>query len=329
MAERERFNPDGLVLSADYARTMDGIVLPRIGACRTDAVIPGEGGRPLFTSRFDAPSPRGTALIVHGFTENADKYAELIGSLLENGFSVVAYDQRGHGRSWRAEGIDDLSLTHVDRFGEYVADLERVCAGVLARMPRPWVLFAHSMGGAVSALYLERHADTFAQAALCAPMIAPDRGGLPLGLSRLLCAGAKALGRGKKRMFVSRPYAGPEDFDTSCATCRERFEWYDALKAATPEFQNNGPTYGWTLEAINVTEKILAPGAVERIAVPVRVYTAEQDNSVLPDAQERFAARLKDGRRTVVKGARHEIFRSADAVLFPWWHGILEFYRGQ
>ena len=174
----ERFNPDGLALSADYARTMKEAVLPAIAARRTDRIIRGAGDRPLFTSRFDAGSFQGTAVIVHGFTENADKFSEIIHSLLESGFSVVAYDQRGHGRSWRWPGIDDLSLTHADRFEDYVEDLEQVVAQVLAGMPRPWVLFAHSMGGAVSALYLEKHPDTFARAALCAPMIAPDRGGL-------------------------------------------------------------------------------------------------------------------------------------------------------
>ena len=328
MAESGRFNPDGLVLSADYSRTMNEVVLPRIGARRRDAIVPGDGGRPLFTSRFDADSPRGTALIVHGFTENADKFAELIHSLLVNGFSVVAYDQRGHGRSWRAEGVNDLSLTHVDRFEEYVRDMEIVCGRVLADMPKPWVLFSHSMGGAVSALYLEKHPDTFARAAFCAPMIAPERGGLPLWAGKAICGGARALGMGKKRMFISKPYAGPEDFATSCAAGRERFDWYEALRTATPEFRNNGPSYGWTMESLNVTAKILAPGAVERIACPVRVYTAALDNTVRADAQTAFADRLRSGRREVVEGAKHEIYRSADEVLFPWWRGVLEFFAG-
>ena len=321
----ERFNADGLVRSEGYARTMAEAVLPRLRACRTDGTIPGADGRPLFVSRFDAASPRGTVVIVHGFTECADKFAEIIHSLLSNGLSVLAYDQRGHGRSWRAEGLGDLSLTHVDRFGEYVGDLEQVVARALAGMPRPWTLFAHSMGGAVSALFLESHADVFARAVLCAPMIAPNLAGIPAALGKVICAVPKALGRGRKRMFASRPYAGPEDFDTSCATGRARFDWFDALKAATPEFQNNGPTYGWTLEAINVTAKILAPGAVERIAAAVRVYTAEDDGSVLPGPQARFAERLRDGRRALVKGSRHEIYRSGDDVLFPWWHEVLRF----
>ncbi len=238
------FNADGLVRSDHYAGTMNDVVLPWLAGRRTDATVAGEGGVPLFCSRFDAEEPRGTVLIVHGFTENTEKYDELIHSLLRSGYSVVAYDQRGHGRSWRDPAISDISLTHVNRFGEYVADLKAVCDGVLAAMPKPWLLFAHSMGGAVSSLFMEQYPGVFAKAALCAPMIAPNLGGLPPAAVKLLCGTLGLLGRDKKRVFASTPYAGREDFATSCATGRERFDWYEALRARTPEFRNNGPTFG-------------------------------------------------------------------------------------
>ena len=278
------FNADGLVRSDHYAGTMNDVVLPWLAGRRTDATVAGEGGVPLFCSRFDAEKPRGTVLIVHGFTENAEKYDELIHSLLRSGYSVVAYDQRGHGRSWRDPAISDISLTHVNRFGDYVADLKAVCDGVLAAMPKPWLLFAHSMGGAVSSLFMEQYPGVFAKAALCAPMIAPNLGGLPPAAVKLLCGTLGLLGRDKKRVFASTPYVGREDFATSCATGRERFDWYEALRARTPEFQNNGPTFGWTLEAIGASKAVLAPGAVERISIPVRLFTAQNDSSVMPDA---------------------------------------------
>ena len=320
------FNADGLVRSDHYAGTMNDVVLPWLAGRRTDATVAGEGGVPLFCSRFDAEEPRGTVLIVHGFTENAEKYDELIHSLLRSGYSVVAYDQRGHGRSWRDPAISDISLTHVNRFGEYVADLKAVCDGVLAAMPKPWLLFAHSMGGAVSSLFMEQYPGVFAKAALCAPMIAPNLGGLPPAAVKLLCGTLGLLGRDKKRVFASTPYAGREDFATSCATGRERFDWYEALRARTPEFRNNGPTFGWTLEAIGASKAVLAPGAVERIGIPVRLFTAQNDSSVMPDAQKAFAARLGNGVRTLVPGSKHEIYRSTDDVLFPWWRGILGFF---
>ena len=157
-------------------------------------------------------------------------------------------------------------------------------------------------------------------------MIAPNLGGLPPAAVKLLCGTLGLLGREKKRVFASTPYAGREDFATSCATGRERFDWYEALRARTPEFQNNGPTFGWTLEAIGASKAVLAPGAVERIGIPVQLFTAQNDSSVMPDAQKAFAARLGNGARALVPGSKHEIYRSTDDVLFPWWRGILGFF---
>ena len=315
----------GWVRSEHYQETMDKIVLPFLKARRKDETVPGFDGKPLSCSVFTADQPRGTAMVLHGFTECAEKFSEIIHAFLRAGYSVVCYDQRGHGHSWRDEGVKDLSLTHVHSFQDYVRDLETVWEKLMKEMPRPHFLLAHSMGGAVAAFFLEQHPEIFAKAVLCSPMIAPDLGGMPPLAVRLLCRAAQAVGQGKKRVFISRPYAGPEDFATSCATGPERFAWFDAIKAATPAYQNNGPTYTWTLQSVGVTRKLLRPGAVEKIACPVRIYAAEEDHSVLSGPQEAFIRRVKRGSRVVIKGSRHEIYRSGDAVVFPWWEDVLKF----
>ena len=323
------FNEDGLICSGHYAETMESRVLPFLASRQRDEIVSGDGGKPLFCSVFTAEKPVGTVLVLHGFTENAFKYSEIIYSLLQNGFSVVAYDQRGHGRSWRKESLGDLSLTHVDRFDEYVKDLEAVCGAVLSSMPKPWAAFAHSMGGAVLGLFLEGHPGVFSRAALSAPMIAPSLKGVPRFAAKAICRAPIKAGKGEERMFFSKPYHGPEDFATSCAAGRERFDWYDGVKAARKEFQNNGPSYAWTMESINVTRLLLAPGAVEKIACPVRLYTADRDFSVLPEPQKKFIERVRRGTRVFVPGSRHEIYRSGDDVLFPWWHDVLRFLKGE
>jgi len=321
------FNEEGLVLSENYARTMEEKVTPRLRERCVSLQVKGAGDKPLAVFRYDAEAPRGTVTVLHGFTECAEKFSEVIYGLLQAGYSVLAYDQRGHGASWRDERIRDMSLTHVDRFQDYVEDLDAVRAQALEGMPKPWYLFAHSMGGAVSCCYLEDHPGVFEKAALCAPMIAPQRGGMPLAVGKLLGVGAKALGKGRERVFISRPWAGPEEFETSCATGRERFDWYDALRVRTERYHNNGPTYSWTLEAFRVTERLLAPGRPESVRVPVMIWAAEDDNQVLPEPQEEMASRMPLGQRKVVAGAKHEIYRSPDAVLFPWWKEVLAFYE--
>ena len=321
-----RLNGDGLVLADRYAETMRDLVLPSLQKQRKELTIRGYEGKPLAVSRFDAENQKGTVTIVHGFTSTEGKYSELVFSLLQNGWSVLIYDQRGHGRSWRDERISDPSLVNVDHFEDYVRDLEIVCEQVLAGMPKPYMLFSHSMGGAVCALFLESHGDVFEKAVFCAPMIAANRGGMPLPAVMALCRIQGLLGRGRQRLFLSKTYSGPEAFETSGASGKERFDWYNELRDRTPEYHTNGPTYHWTLEAMNATAKLLKPGAVERIAIPVRVYSAERDGSVRQEEQQMFAERLKNGTRKVIAGAKHEIYRSPDVVLFPWWHEILEFY---
>ena len=162
----ELFNEDYLVQDASYSKVMNETVLPWLQEKERASVVSGFEGRPLYCVSYSAEKPAATVLIVHGFTENAFKYAELIWSLLHLGFSVIAYDQRGHGRSWRAEGLPTPSVTHVDRFSDYVSDLKCVCDTFLPQATAPFFLFAHSMGGAVASLFMEHYPGVFSAAVL-------------------------------------------------------------------------------------------------------------------------------------------------------------------
>ena len=80
---------------------------------------------------------------------------------------------------------------------------------------------------------------------------------------------------------------------------------------------------------MNVTKKILKKSAPESIQIPVRIYSAELDNTVLIDPQKEAASRIPKGEFIPVKAAKHEIYRSTDAALFPWWHEVLAFLEGK
>ncbi len=323
------FNSEFLIQAPDYSRVMNDTVLPWLSARGCETSVLSADGHPLFCVSYEADNPVGTVVIVHGFTENAYKYAELIWSLLHLGFSVLAYDQRGHGRSWRADGIPDISVTHVDHFSDYVEDLKTVCNAYKDKLPSPWFLFAHSMGGAVASLYLEQEQHCISAAVFSSPMIAPSVRPFPSFLAALLSSAGSLLGKGKHPPFFMKPYSGPEDFSTSCATDPERFAWYDAVKASVPVFRNSVPSYRWSGEAVRVTRQILAPGAPEKICCPILLFSADIDFSVCREPQEAFIRRLPEGRFIPVPEARHEIFRSVNKVLFPWWHQVILFLKQQ
>ncbi len=323
----ECISPDFLVMSPDYSGTMSSVVLPFLRDREKQATLTAPDGTALYCVTYCADHPAGSVLVLHGFTENAFKYSEIIYSLVRSGFSVVAYDQRGHGRSGRSPCISDSSVTHVEHFDDYVSDLKMVVDRLLAPMPEPHMIFAHSMGGAVAALFLEKYPDVFRAALLCAPMIAPSTRGFSVPAARAVCLAAKLAGRGKRHPFFMKPWSGPEDFSTSCATDPARFAWYDEIKTSREEFRNSIPTYNWTLESLGVTGRILAPGAPEKITCPVLLCSADKDYSVMPEPQKSFIGRVPHGKQIFVRNSRHEIFRSVNDVFFPWWHQVLEFFR--
>ncbi|MDQ6638440.1 MAG: lysophospholipase, partial [Pseudomonadota bacterium] len=99
--------------------------------------------------RRDWPSAgaRGTIVIVHGLGEHIGRYGHVAARLNASGWSVVGYDQRGHGASpgerGRIAAEDDL-----------LADLAAVVDEVRAETGGPLVLLGHSLGGLVVARFV-------------------------------------------------------------------------------------------------------------------------------------------------------------------------------
>jgi len=92
--------------------------------------------------------PRALVLLVHGLGEHAGRYAHVAHQLLEWGFAVRAYDQRGHGESGGARGVLPSDGALLKDLAEIVDDTRRHSLrpeGVAA--PLPLILFGHSLGG--------------------------------------------------------------------------------------------------------------------------------------------------------------------------------------
>jgi non-heme chloroperoxidase len=100
-------------------------------------------GARLFYRDWGAGRP---VVFVHGMLLSGEMWQRQMLHLAENGFRVVAYDRRGHGRS------DDPGTGY--EFDTLADDL----AGLLDRLDLTGVtLVAHSMGGGEVARYLTNH----------------------------------------------------------------------------------------------------------------------------------------------------------------------------
>ncbi|MBP5231754.1 MAG: alpha/beta hydrolase, partial [Clostridia bacterium] len=315
---------------SDYAERLSETVRPYLETRRVNGYFRATGDAPCFYSVFypEAEVPfRGTAVLVHGFTESIEKHAEMIWYYLQNGYRVCIYEQRGHGRSFHDNG--KIHVTDIDRFDRYADDLQIFTEKVVSRCPGPYVLHAHSMGGGVSALYLERGGTFFRKAVLNSPLFAPNTYGLPVGLCRGLFGFFKGIGLGGRRIVTEGDYPGREEFETSCTSSPNRFYGYEMMKRRTPYFQNYCATNRWAYESLGLKRKLLGKGGPEAIAIPVLVVSAELDRVVQVPIQKAFADRLKQGSYLLVPDVKHEIYLSPDANLYPYLDRVFSFLNGE
>ena len=312
------------VPAKEIAAFFPATLIPYLEEKRRDGHVCGYDGQALYYAVFTPENPTKTVVISHGFTESVEKYHEMIYYFLKCGFQVWMLEHRGHGRSCRA--VTDQTLTHIDRFEEYVDDFTSFMDEVLPHSVGKPYLFAHSMGCAVGALWMEKHLDVFQKAFLSSPMIQPESNGVPIPLAKAVLGCAVLFGRGKKRAFISAPYEGKETFESSCKTCRERFDEYEAIKEATPDFQTTCSTYGWAYQSLRVKSQLMKKGAVEKITVPVWMALDACDTVVSRPAQTAFAARLPHCTTRIYEDAKHEIFGSNDQTVFSYYDDLLTFF---
>jgi acylglycerol lipase len=115
-----------------------------------------------------AGPPRATLLLVHGLQDHALRHAALARQLQQRGVAVLAYDQRGHGRSGGApQRIDSLAVA--------LDDLQRAAATLQERHPGlPRYLHGHSFGGLMVAHQLARDPDLAGAVLSSAALQRPD-----------------------------------------------------------------------------------------------------------------------------------------------------------
>ena len=309
----------------DFALRMQREVLPYLRARREEGNFKTSDGASLFTLTYRADEPRGSVVVLHGMGESAEKYHELCYYLLKSGLSVFLFDQRGHGRSTREARS---GVVHVKSFDTYASDFSELIEAKLNALPTPRYLFAHSMGGGVAALYLERGGNVFEKALLSSPALRVRVKGAPRTFVRLICAVCCAIGRGNERVHGMREPLPPEEEtmeNSSCASVA-RFEAYRKVKMSDKRLHSAKPSYAWLRAAMRATPRILRAKQLRRVHTLVRVVVAERDHLVEAQASLAFTRGIPCGEIFEVTRARHEIFNERDDVSHPYFEELLEYF---
>ena len=103
--------------------------------------------------------------IVHGMGEHTGRYRHMANMFTSEGYAVLSFDQRGHGRSGGRRGDCPNYEALLEGVDFLLAEMKR-------RHPRtPAFLYAHSMGGNVTLNYLLRRKPKLCGAVVAGPWL--------------------------------------------------------------------------------------------------------------------------------------------------------------
>ena len=316
-----------VISKENYLVRMEREVIPLLGKCRHCGYFHPEGEGEIYYERYWREQAEGAVVIVHGFSESAEKYMEMIYYFFQAGYRVYISDVRGHGRSVRAGR--DLSLIHIDRYETYLSDLECLAERIVRKEnPQlPLYLYGHSMGGGIAAAYLEKNPNLFQKAILSSPMIRLQTGGVPFCLAHLIAYLQVKLGNGQKYAIGQHGFRADETFEDSASVSRERFEYYYKKRLTEKRFQTSGASYGWIREAARLSVYVLKRSNCSKIQAKILMFQAEKEDYVDRKAQERFAGQVEGVCLKPVPGTKHEIYMSGDDALRTYVEDITAFLQ--
>jgi len=93
--------------------------------------------------------PMAVIAFIHGHGTHCRRYDEWFSDFLKDGFAVISFDLRGHGRSGGKQGT-------IHRYNEYLEDTALLMQKARENFPSiPIVLYGHSMGATIVLSHLQ------------------------------------------------------------------------------------------------------------------------------------------------------------------------------
>lgn len=298
--------------------------------------------RVRFTKFGSGKGPEGSLVIAPGRTEDSLKYIEVAYDFIQRGYSpVYAIDHRGQGFSDRT--LPDMHKGHVENFDFYILDFNYFVNEIVLKdldiNKNRLFLISNSMGGAISAAYLEKYENhPFKATALFGSMlkILYPKGVNELKASLLGAAactfGIKYQGRGCTDYAPGRgPFLWQERIfkNNNLTQSQSRFEFRDILWRKYPLIALGGPTIQWTGEAARINAKLRTKDEVQKIKIPMQVYSAELDSIVDNKGHVEFCKHARKGlcQLLTVRGSQHEILMEKDSIRNPAMNSMWTFFE--
>jgi acylglycerol lipase len=247
----------------------------------------GKGGTKIYYQFWKPEKVRAAMVGVHGAAEYSGRYAHVGGHFANEAIAFYALDHRGHGLS---EGIRG----HIDRFDDYVEDLDVFVDMVKNREKGKKVfLLGHSLGGTISITYAMKYPKKIDGLILSSPGLKPAVE-VPPEFAKTVMEFSKSNPSQEIPNEVD-PYALSHDKDV----CEKYSKDPLVFKTVTARF---------AAEFLATTKKLMESAG--KLRVPTLLMVGGDDKLVDPEGSKEFAKRvtLKDFEIKVYDGFYHELF---------------------
>jgi lysophospholipase len=264
--------------------------------------------------------------VLPGRGDNYEKYLESLEEWHRAGWRVTSADWRGQAASGRLG--KDAVTGHIDDYAIWIDDLAHIWAMWVKETPGPHILAGHSMGGhlVLRALVEARVAPD--AVFLSAPMLGFQTPPLPLsvlhGVAMMMCKVGDPMRQAWK--WSEKPGEVPEARESLLTHDPERYRDELWWRDERPELVMGPASWRWVERGYASLRGMEEPGAMEKVDVPIFIFSTSNDKLVSHDANVRAAGRLPKAELLEFgKEAHHEILREVDEVRGRAMDGIAEF----
>ena len=308
----------------NYEAVMKTEVEPFLESIRKDGYIDSFDGKKIHFESYEHEDARAAVLVLHGFTESAEKFREVSYYFFKEGYSVFAPDLRGHGKSYRTS--KKTGTVNADSFDDYAKDLEVLISKVVlpSAEGKDLYLYSHSLGSTVALLYMQKNPQIIKKAVLSSPMLCGNMG-MPVGIAKAVASVLCTLG-GKNISAPGRCKFDPGQMvENSDDTSEERFNYYHEKRKNDSLLQTNGPSFGWVKASLKARDSIFEEENISKLTMPILLLKPQEDRQVLESWQDKFAEKVKSVRVVKIPGSKHEIFGSENKTLEKYYGEIFSF----
>ena len=277
------------------------------------------------TSFWAANDPVGTVFVFPGRADYIEKYGGLANFCLSNNLNVIAIDWRGQGLSERL--LDDKNIGHIEDFKNYQNDVEVIIKEAKdASLVKPWIIFAHSMGGLIGLRTLHDN-PVFEKVVFTSPMWGIQMPPILKSGASIIMSLISLIGK----METYAPTTSPktrilnEEYEFNKLTSDIRnFKLLRQQLIQHPDLQIGGPSSAWVSTALDEIEFQIGN---EPPITPALCFLGEKEEIIDNLAVREFCKKWDSCDLISIPDAKHDLLMEKKMVLHSLFVELEKFIK--